>query len=330
MMLLATFITAVVLSAMGTWLVRFCAGRWSLIDKPNERSSHARAVPRGGGIAIVLVVLLSIVIALAANLIDTRQGVSVSCAALAIAFVGLVDDRRSVSPWVRLGVQLAGALTVIAAQSVGHSPISVLQVTLATLWLVGSTNVYNFMDGTDGLAAMQAIFLSIALFLISRIGGLTVSNDFVLISACGACVGFLLFNWPPASIFLGDVGSGFLGFMFAYWALLAVASGLSTAVIVIVFGSFLADASVTLARRVWRGERWYLAHRSHAYQRLSRRWRSHRRVLLLYASVNAFWLMPLACLATMRSGLGTPLALVALVPLFAAAVFLGAGKPDAE
>lgn len=322
------FLAAVSLTLLGVWIFRRHAPRWGLVDVANARSSHSGSVPRGGGVAIVLAVLATAAVEVSRDQVERPAGIAFLVAALAIAVVGLLDDRHSIPSWIRLAVQTACSLAVILAVGAVNDTAGWLAVAMSLFWLVGNTNVYNFMDGTDGLAAMQGVFLSLALYLVARIVGVQHPPEYLLIAACGACLGFLVWNWPPASIFMGDVGSGFLGFTFAFVSLELIHGGVPAAAVLILFATFLADASVTLVRRMIRRERWYSAHRSHAYQRLARRWQNHRAVLFLFTFINFLWLLPLATLATIWPEYASWIAGLAIAPLAAAAVAIGAGRPD--
>jgi Fuc2NAc and GlcNAc transferase len=199
----------------------------------------------------------------------------------------------------------------------------------AGVWWI---NLFNFMDGIDGIAASQAVFMLVAAAVLGvwfHPGVADVSGWLWMLAVAAATLGFLRFNWPPARIFMGDVGSTYLAFMIFALALLSVREGWLTYPVWLVLGAvFVSDASVTLLRRMLAGERWFEAHRSHAYQRLSRRWGSHRRVTLLSISFNLLLLAPLAwtCLAWPRWA--WVCVVLTYTPLAAAMLALGAGKQD--
>jgi Fuc2NAc and GlcNAc transferase len=254
-----------------------------------------------------------------------------------VAAIGYADDRRSVSPGVRLVAHFGAAAWALFWMG-GLPPIQV-GVTVHDLGLAGDViaafgivwvlNLFNFMDGIDGIAATEAIFITgVGAFLSWWLdSGSGVSSSMLVIAAASS--GFLVWNWPPARIFMGDVGSGFLGFVVAVLALAAARTApASLFVWLILGGCFFADATVTLVRRVLRGVRVHDAHREHAYQRLSRRWQSHRAVDLVFIAVNAGWLAPCAWLATTRPDCAAWLAGIALFPLVVAAALVGAGRPE--
>jgi Fuc2NAc and GlcNAc transferase len=191
------------------------------------------------------------------------------------------------------------------------------------------------MDGIDGLAASQAIFMLLAAALLVLIGtqGDAAGQPVFwwLPTLAAATLGFLLLNWPPARIFMGDAGSTYLGFMIAVLALATIGLGwLSLWQWLILAAVFATDATVTLCRRLLQRERLFEAHRRHAYQQLARRWQSHRRVTLGVILVNVVWLLPLALLAGWYPGTGPALALLAYAPLVVLALRAGAGAPEAR
>jgi len=287
-------LTAFLLTWTGVSLLRALAPRWGFIDIPNERSSHQRPTPRAGGLAFVVAVPVVAVAASSCSGIPTFPGeAALLLGGTLVAAVGLVDDRRGLPVRVRLVAYLAAA----AILTLGAGWLDELQwpggpglvlgwlgLPLTILWIAGLTNIYNFMDGIDGIAAAQAVVAagaaaSLALWVSD--GGLAL---FAAVLS-GAAAGFLLHNRPPARIFMGDVGSAFLGYTFAGLAVLsgrAAAAPVPFALWLVLLAPFLFDASLTLAVRVARGERWYEAHRQHLYQRLVRLGWSHLAVTTVY------------------------------------------------
>jgi len=264
---------------------RRAAFAWGFLDRPNERSSHEGIVPRGGGAALVLAVVSGL--AVASGTWQWGPGVVAVLAGLALmSGVGLWDDRWGLSPWSRLLFQVIAAAAVVwAAGGLESAPLPPpldvplgLGPALAVFWIVTVINFYNFLDGIDGLAGVQGLITG---------AGLALAGWDPFSAACGAavagaCGGFLLHNWAPARIFMGDVGSGALGFLLASAPLLAPgARSRSVLFMAVSLWLFLADATWTLARRVARGERWHQAHREHLYQRLVAQGWSHARVTTL-------------------------------------------------
>jgi Fuc2NAc and GlcNAc transferase len=266
----------------------------SLLDRPNARSLHTHPTPRGGGLAIVLIVLGGIAAAVRAGRLDPTAAMALAGGGALVAGIGWLDDRRDLPVLLRLGVHTVASVWAVwwlggmPLLTVGNIrvplglPGGVLAV-LATVWAI---NLYNFMDGIDGLAAGEAacVGLLAALLLAPRNPGL--AGVSLLVAAAAA--GFLPWNWAPARAFMGDVGSGFLGFMFAG---LAVASenvqALPALVWLLLLSVFFADSTITLVRRMVRGDRWYAPHRTHAYQRLVEAGWSHSGVTLAVLGLDA-------------------------------------------
>jgi UDP-N-acetylmuramyl pentapeptide phosphotransferase/UDP-N-acetylglucosamine-1-phosphate transferase len=270
------------IAAAGTWVARVYALRRRLLDEPGERRSHAMPTPRGGGIAIVIAMLVAIV---AMALRQPSEIVLLVCAAfglLLVAGIGWLDDHRPLSPWSRLAVHVvASGWLMVGFYLSGRSPEVSITVFMLSLALV---NIWNFMDGIDGLASTQAILVASAFSWLSWLAGTAVAVHLGL-AFIAAVFGFLPFNFPRARIFLGDVGSGTLGFMLALLAGCAL-DGLRPAawpLLLLPLGAFLLDAGLTLTTRMLRGERWWTAHVEHAYQRWARRAGSHARVTAGYA-----------------------------------------------
>ena len=295
--------------------------RWrQLLDLPGQRRSHRVPTPRGGGIAIVAVLLVALF------LLDwplPRLAFSLGVALAAVALVGWVDDHRPLSARARIVVHFLAALGLCLGWRplVGEIDALVLWpvFALAAFWLAGCINAWNFMDGSNGLVASQCLWLALALawmFGAADAQHLALARPFAALSLvlAGACAGFLPFNAPRAAIFLGDVGSGALGL--ACGALLLAALALvpqRAACLLILPSALLIDAALTLAFRVYSGRRWYTAHREHLYQWLVRSGRSHAQVAMLYLGWNLLVVVP-ACAASMRwPDLASPLAAAVLL-----------------
>lgn len=283
----AFLIGAVAIIAVGaTWLVRHYALRNSLLDVPNERSSHTRPTPRGGGIGIIAGLIIGLCIAFALSWADGRLVVALLAGCVLVGGIGLVDDHRHVPARVRASVHFIAA--IIALVLVGGLPslrfgtaelaLGVTGWTLGVLGIVWSINLYNFMDGIDGIAGAETIMVCGAGALLALLtGATTISIASALVAA--SAVGFLVWNWPPARIFMGDVGSGLLGYCIAVIAIASENTGGPALVVWLVLGAvFFFDATVTLVRRVLRGEKWFEAHRRHAYQRAVQAGWSHATV----------------------------------------------------
>jgi len=270
--------------------LRALARRLGLVDRPNARSSHEAAVPRAGGAAIALAAAAALAPAAA---FWPSDAAAVLAAALALGAIGLADDRFGLSPAIRIAAQLVVAALLVAR--LGGLPrvplpapldaqLGALGSPLAALWIVAVVNFFNFLDGIDGLATLQAAVTAAGVALASFEAGA------VLLAAAlaGAALGFLPYNWSPASVFLGDVGSYFIGCALAALPLAAPIEARPGALLLVALSLwlFLADAFLTLGRRALRGERVWEAHREHLYQRLARRF-GHARVALALGAGSA-------------------------------------------
>ena len=387
----------------GTSLIIRNAVAWGLEDVPNERSSHTRVTPRGGGAAIVAAslagfLLLTLAVVTLPHLVGLGQpldqgafanllaqdaawlyslgplawiALPLLLAALVLGILGLQDDREPLSIRLRLGFQLfccAWLLVVLSSLPGAGSAWAGLKEQLWQLlsgWgLPGMSETFSQAEAHDALLpALMTLGLVVALmllgtwwinlynFMLDRLQLQFLMTDpwstgSLIIAA--ATAGFLVHNWAPARIFMGDAGSLFLGF-----SILAVAGlditghltwlreaqltgetdvsagyGIPVTSWMILGALFITDATVTLLRRLLSGQRVGDAHRSHAYQRLSRHWNSHARVTLVYCLINVLWLLPLAALARLQPGQAWHLVALAYLPLVIAAYLLGAGRKE--
>jgi Fuc2NAc and GlcNAc transferase len=316
---------ALVLLLSGTalsWVLTAGLRRYALaravLDVPNHRSSHSVPTPRGGGLAIALVALAGLALAAALGWVAPRLALALGAGGALVAAVGWVDDHRPLPARARFAIHAAAAawalwwLGGMPALTLGHGTLrlGIAGAVIALTGIVWVVNLYNFMDGIDGLAGGEAVTAGVAggaLLLWAGHPGMALAA--LLLATAGS--GFLAWNWSPARIFMGDVGSCFLGFSFA---VLAVASQNAGAVPliawVVLLGVFVVDATFTLVRRALRREAWYDAHRQHAYQRMVDAGWSHARVSGSVMAVNVV----LAGLA----------AVIARVPSLAALAFAAA------
>lgn len=279
-MTLAWCLLFAAIAAAGTWMARRYALSRALLDHPGERRAHQVATPRGGGIAIVLAMLVACIVLLARAGAAWPVLATFALGLLAVAAVGWIDDHRPLSARLRLAVHAlaAGAF----ALGLGVATTQWQWALLAWLAIVALVNIWNFMDGIDALAASQAAL--VAAVVGAALPGLAGALAWAL---AAACLGFLPFNLPRARIFLGDVGSGALGYALGALLVLAAMALPSRSLLWLLPPSaFLVDAGLTLARRVLRGERWWTAHSQHAYQSWARRV-GHGRVALAYAAWTA-------------------------------------------
>lgn len=285
---------------LGTWGVRTYA-RVHLVDHPNERSSHRSATPRGGGLAIAVVVAL---VATIAGLREERLAplsFIVSPPLVALAALGWWDDHGHVAAPLRFllhvaaGVWVCWWLALPEAVALGPWEIMVpalVSTPVAVVFVAWQINATNFMDGIDGIAAGHSIAASLghlALFCAAA-GEIPPLLDHplpVLASVtAGSCLGFLVWNWAPAKIFLGDVGSTVLGLVVAAQVLLLVEFGVPVTFALLPSAPFLIDATLTLGKRLCRKERLHHPHRSHLYQRLVQRYGRHGPVAVAYVAAS--------------------------------------------
>ena len=276
-----------------------------LADVPNERSLHATPVPRVGGIGLVLGAF-----AVAGGFADSAIAILVACAA-ALAILSAADDVRSLPISFRLPAHIAAAtvaILAIAAPAGAREGLGIVEVALAILAIVWMTNLYNFMDGSDGLAGGMTL-IGFGALAIAAAAARQWPLAFACAAIASASAGFLAWNFPPARVFLGDAGSVPLGFLAAALGLHGALIGTwSIAFPILVFSPFIADASVTLARRVVRGERFWRAHRTHYYQRLVLAGWSRRRLAL-----SAYALMIAATAVAFASRVAEPRMQLAII-----------------
>jgi UDP-N-acetylmuramyl pentapeptide phosphotransferase/UDP-N-acetylglucosamine-1-phosphate transferase len=306
-------LAAALLSERGVAALVRLAPRLGLLDHPNERSSHQRITPRGGGLGVLAAIGLGLGLwpalaprwrpEMASAASVNGDTLLVAGAACLVAGVSLRDDLRSLPARLRLVSHLLAAVAAVTALGgfaavevpyLGPVRLGPFGTALAVVWIVGLTNVYNFLDGIDGLAGVQGALAGLAWCAL----GATLDLPLVAWTGAvvaGACAGFLRQNWPPARIFLGDVGSATLGFLFATLPLLAAhelahrradtaGAGLLPGFALLAVWPFIGDASLTLVRRAARGEPVWRAHRTHLYQRLTTVGWSHASVSGLYAA----------------------------------------------
>lgn len=328
--------------ALLSWLLTGALRRYALarrlLDHPNERSSHTVPTPRGGGVAIVVSFCAGVLALLATGHLQPRAAWALLGAGIGVAIVGFVDDHRHIAArWRLLAHFAAAAWALVWLGGLPALPLAGTAIdfgtvgsALAAVLLVWSLNLYNFMDGIDGIAGTEAITVAApgaALWWF-----VTGSVDAVVpLLLAAAALGFLLWNLPLARIFMGDAGSGFLGMTFG---VLAVWSAQQQPqlfwVWLILLGVFVVDATVTLLRRLWRRERVYQAHRSHAYQYAARVHGGHRPVTLAVAAINLLWLAPVAGLVAFGVIDGFLGFAIAYAPLVALAYRYKAGAKELQ
>jgi len=313
--------SAFVLTGATAWFAR----RFGMLDVPGERHSHTDVTPRGGGLGIVLTLLLASWLLPAALELPEFWLHCLLPGFFSLAVVGFLDDRFSLSAFVRLLVQLAASLYLLACVQFAGWTGEVWQWMAAVFLLVWMTNLFNFMDGSNGMAAMQTIFAGSVLTVLFLL-----ADDWpaalLAASLVASGLGFLPWNLGQAKVFMGDVGSISLGFMIAGLLFYGfISQGFSLAVAGLIMLVFLCDSSLTLLARVIKRERWYTPHKQHIYQRLIAHGWSHGKVMWLYQLINLLLVIPVIVVAVSFPELAEAVAISAACAL-AIAWFLALRK----
>ena len=288
-----TFILLTLTSYGLVFLVRRWVNRLSILDIPNERSSHSNPTPRGGGLVIVVLTLLTVLIYCLVNG-AWKEGLVYIAGGSILAYLGWRDDVRSMPARVRFLIQGLVAIGTVAGLGyfealpfpfTGGIHLGIFGILLTIIWIIGLTNAYNFMDGIDGIAGGVAAAGGVGwmILILSGAGLQTGMAFWIALAIAAASLGFLGHNWSPAKIFMGDVGSVFLGYSFAVLPLLVENKASQPLMLgVMVMWVFIMDSGITFIRRLFRRERVFSAHRSHLYQRLVIGGMSHEDVSLIY------------------------------------------------
>lgn len=308
-----------------------------MIDAPNERSSHVKPTPKGGGLGFFIVfTFILIVLYFQGNPFKSLAG-PLLFGGPVVVLLGWLDDRFNLSAAFRLGVHLLVAVVIYGLVtrwfaiefSISFLPnIFFLNFGFCILFISWFINLYNFMDGADGLAATTAIVGSSLLALICFLHGIEQLAVIYLLLAY-TVGGFLALNWQPARIFMGDTGSYFLGFIFASMALICkVLAHISFYIHIIIFGMFIVDATYTLGMRALRRQQVFQAHRQFAFHKLIAKGYSHAQIAVFYALVMIFWLFPMAQLASMYDAYGIVFVAISYFPLLVYEIYNRAGLPE--
>ena len=328
-------IATIAISFVLTHLVRKTAIKRNKFDIPNERSSHQNPTPRGGGVAVVAAFVFGLLALLIRGDIASESFYAIVLPGILVAAIGYLDDLgRVTAARLRLIGHFVAAVIAVYILD-GLPPMPVFAETLdiglvgniiAVLFLVWMLNLFNFMDGIDSITGVEALTscLILTIFLINKS-----ETELWQVPAlmCAAVIGFLYFNWPPARIFLGDIGSGFIGFTIGTISLvIARSQPLITWAVIILLGVFIVDATVTLIRRLIDKQRISTAHRSHAFQHLANSADRHLKVSLSIAAVNIIWLTPIAWLVVDQRILPIIGVVTAYIPLLVLAIYFKAGK----
>jgi Fuc2NAc and GlcNAc transferase len=296
-----SLVITLVCSGLLTGVALHYARRRGLLDLPGPRRSHETPTPRGGGVGLVLALALGLGVAAAQDLIGGSLAAVIVIASLARATLSWIDDHRPVSSLARLSFHFliaAGALWGLGGlEQLQFGPWQIenvwLRQSLAVIALVWVTNLFNFMDGIDGLAASQTLFCGAMIAFLAAIGGSPeLAGIALLVAVSGA--GFLPWNFPRARIFMGDVGSATLGFVFGLLCVQGANQGVMPVLVsAMVLALFVTDATATFLYRLLGGHQWYTAHREHAYQLWTRRGWSHVRVVAVAMLLNLAFILPL-------------------------------------
>lgn len=317
-----------------TWCITKIALRHSLLDIPNQRSSHTQPTPRGGGLAILIACYLGGAYLVFTGKIVIPHIIALAGCGLGVAIIGFLDDLFHLSAGIRSIVHFGCALLALQFLPIGSDifkpfseglfPFVVpLLFSIGVVWLI---NLYNFMDGIDGLAGVEAISVALGAGVLLFYSGETGGYFLLLLLLAASVLGFLMLNWPPARIFMGDACSGFLGFSFGTIALFtAQFTSMTLWTWLILLGVFVVDSTVTLVTRVCRGEKFYEAHRSHAYQILARRLNSHKKVTFAVLAVNVLWLLPWAFCSISWPDYALLITILSYIPLILVCVMMRAG-----
>jgi len=292
------------LSVWLTWRFSRIGSRFYILDHPKERSLHTRPTPRTGGIAIVTACLVAGSTAVFYFDYTRPQIAWLAVAALVVAGTSFLDDRLQLPPAIRIvshfiaaGVLMYGGFVpdAVTLPGMAWTLPATLAVVVTPLYIVWMINLYNFMDGMDGFAGGMAVFGFGTFAILGVFAGheLFAALNFIVVAAAA---GFLLFNFPPARIFMGDTGSSTLGLLAAAFSLWGAEEGIFDFWVgILVFSPFIVDATVTLLRRLWQREKVWKAHKTHYYQRLVQAGWGHRKsvlieyVIMLGSGITALW-----------------------------------------
>ena len=332
MILIIFFLSATVLTFILSGSFYYAANKNNfLLDFPNSRSSHKKPTLKGGGVVLILSFAIMLITADSLEIVKSSIYTEIFLFAVLIGLVGFIDDVKDVNPFFRLIIHLITAILAVSfLGGFGESLILGESINLgwygnilAVLYIVWMLNLYNFMDGIDGLASIQAITVCISFGLITW--SLIPFTDswiiYLLLASCA--LGFLGWNFPKAKIFLGDAGSGFFGIILALFSL--EVSNFYPELFwsfLILMSVFIVDATLTLVQRLFNGENFYEAHSNHAYQLAARRMSSHMTVTLLVLLINLLWLTPLAFLVAFSLIQGIVGLLISIFPLIIMCIYL--------
>lgn len=325
-----------ILTFVLTYYYRYFARAYGIIDIPNSRSSHVNPVPRGAGVAFFIAFNLILAGLVLGGFLSLSYTISVFLGGPIILLVGYWDDLKSVTARLRLGSHFLVSTLIVALITVGFQKeilisflpqIPIVTILFSIFFIAWFINLYNFMDGCDGLAASIGMVGAGLIAILSFFSG---SKDlaiiYLVLAYCLAA--FLVFNWHPARVFMGDCGAYYLGYVFGALALVSkLYYDSSLYVHLIIFGAFIVDATWTLIQRLLRGQKPYVAHKEHAFQKLLAKGWGHSRVSAFYVLVTILWLFPMAAFSAHFSNWSFLFLVVAYVPLYVMVLSVKAGRP---
>ncbi len=286
-----------VLSYFSCGLAMKLATKAGMITQPGSRQSHAVATATGGGLGLMFSIVAMSVVQQFLLPLPGFWWQKMLPGVLVLALIGWIDDKHPVSSIARLLVQLIVSLWLLASGWLQFSVHDVVLFSGALVAMVWMMNLYNFMDGSNGMAGFQGAYAGVIFTILFYVGDLY-PMSLLSLTVAAACAGFLPLNFPHARVFMGDVASVPLGFIFASLAAFGIHTGvLSWPVAILIMSVFIVDATLTLVARAIRGERWYTAHAQHIYQRLIAHGWPHSRVLMVYQAFNVMLVLPAIVLA---------------------------------
>jgi Fuc2NAc and GlcNAc transferase len=308
------------INIIGIYLYKIAAVKFDIVANPNFRALHQKSIPRGGGVIFAVVFSCSIFLLWIFNFIPFKLFTIFGIGGFFVTSFGFVDDVIDITALKKLFTQLF--ISTITFFCLYEDIVKVFDwlpvifvFIFVIIFLVWMINAYNFIDGIDGMAATGAIFISgaSALIILLTNGAFEIIIISLLLMTCVGA--FIIFNWPPASIFMGDSGSIFLGYFFGVLILYTTFTGsISYWTWIIIFGYYIADTSLTLIIRLIIVKKWYRAHRSHAYQNLARISNNHLKVTMGVLIYNLIWLLPLALMSVKFPNVAIIFTLVAIIP----------------
>jgi Fuc2NAc and GlcNAc transferase len=291
-----------------------------IISNPNYRTLHETPLPRGGGIVFSLLFIIAIFLLWKNLQVSDNLFLMLGVGGGMAALFGFIDDIKSVRASIKLVIQLLLSIWVLYCLFLDNllplnwmpTFIIIPSFIFLMVWII---NAYNFMDGVDGMAASGAVFSSLTLALVLFLTGNSFELIPIFILIASVISGFIFFNWSPASIFMGDAGSVFLGYIFGSLLLFTALNGyISIWIWITVFGYFFADTTLTQIVRFITIKKWYLPHRSHAYQNLARITGSHLKVTSGVTLYNIIWILPLTLLSALKPEIEVILTMLAICP----------------